>query len=245
MSLVVIAETVRRHFVSVAFVGYAAIVAFIAFMLAWFEGPAGGWHSFAGLLILVAGAQLIGPEFSSGTLQLVLAKPINRSVYLLSRYAGVIAAIWIFLALGFAFELVGRVTRAKTSIPLQSMSVTTLNVALDALLICALLVFFGSFLRSYLNVVLFFVLRMFIGLTMAAINEIRPEMPGLMGIMARYFDRHPEIARVVAAIGRNLYPDRPITFDRTWLMLVLSNSAVALLLACLIFRRREVPYGAD
>lgn len=243
MSPVVIAETVRRHFASVAFVGYALIVAFIAFMLAWFDGPPGGWHAFVALLILVAGSQLIGPEFSSGTLQLVLAKPINRSVYLLSRYGGVIAAIWIFLAFGLGFELLGRATRGN-AVQLQSMSVRTAIIGLDALLICALLVFFGSFLRSYLNVALYFVLQMFIGLTMAAINEIRPSMPGLIGVMARFFDRHPEIARAVAAIGRNLYPDRPITYDRNWIMLVLSNSAVALLLACLIFRRREVPYGA-
>jgi hypothetical protein len=47
-------------------------------------------------------------------------------------------------------------------------------------------------------------------------------------------------------IQDNLYPETPLVpFDRNWLLKVFSNAAIALLLACLIFRRREVPYGAD
>lgn len=244
MSPVVIAETVRRHFTSVAFVGYLIIVAFIAFINAWFDGPAGEWHGFTVLLILVAGAQLIGPEFSSGTLQLILAKPTNRSVYLLSRFAGVIVAIWIFLTLALSSELIGRALRGH-AMQFQSVTTTTMNLGVNGILICALLAFYGSFLRSYLNVVVYFVLQIFISMTVAAINQIRSDLAGTIGAMARFFDRHPEIARVIATIGENLYPSRPNTFDRDWLMLILSNAAVALLLACLIFRRREVPYGAD
>ena len=41
-----------------------------------------------GSTVLITGCGPIGPEFSSGTLQLILVKPINRATYLLSRVAG-------------------------------------------------------------------------------------------------------------------------------------------------------------
>ena len=244
MSVVVIVETVRRHFASVAFVAYLIVVAFIAFMTAWFNTGPIAWRGFTSLLIVVAGAQLIGPEFSSGTLQLILARPINRSTYLLSRYAGVISAIWIFLLLALSTDLIARAIRGHT-LHLKEAAVATMNIGLEALLTCAILAFFGSFLRSYLNVALYFVLQVAISMIIAAINTIRIDIGGTLGVLARFVDRHPEIARFVSTVGENLYPDRPNGFDRAFVMLILSNAAVALLFACLCFRRREVPYGAD
>jgi hypothetical protein len=56
---------------------------------------------------------------------------------------------------------------------------------------------------------------------------------------------HMEVDRVLLTIDQNLFPDLPPRLDPVWIMMVLSNAAVALLIACLVFRRREVPYGAD
>ena len=57
---------------------------------------------------------------------------------------------------------------------------------------------------------------------------------------------HPSVIGTLHTIHDNVYPDPPLVpFDRNWLLKVFGNAAAALLLACLIFRRREVPYGAD
>ncbi|HEX8153033.1 MAG TPA: hypothetical protein VF698_07915, partial [Thermoanaerobaculia bacterium] len=92
MSGVVILETLRRHVTSGAFLLVLLMLAAIAVAGSQTTSPAWIWPSFASLLTLILGAQLIGPEFSSGTLQLILAKPIGRSTYLLSRVAGVLLA---------------------------------------------------------------------------------------------------------------------------------------------------------
>lgn len=243
MSLVVIAETVRRHLTSTFFLLYAMFAVAMAFIMGRYQSTPGGWHGLMALLVYITGAQLIGPEFSSGTLQLILARPINRSTYLLSRYTGVITSIWLFVAVGFAAEIVGRLSGGK-SIEWWSV-VPSLNVGVEAMLTCALLVLFGTFLRSYMNVALYVLLNITLTVAVSAINQLKSGMPGLIGALARFFERHPEIGAAISWIERNVYPDRPPAFDRSWLMLILSNSALALLIACLIFRRREVPYGAD
>jgi hypothetical protein len=68
----------------------------------------------------------------------------------------------------------------------------------------------------------------------------------LLGALLAFRRKLPES---VGAAGQfmqnNLFPSTPYGFSREWLLLVLANAAIAILLACLAFRRREVPYGAD
>ena len=65
-------------------------------------------YALAWLIVLGTGSQLIGPEFSSGTLQLIVARPVNRSYYLLSRVAGAFAAILTIDLLAAAALAVGK-----------------------------------------------------------------------------------------------------------------------------------------
>ncbi len=243
MSLVVIAETIRRHLTSTFFLLYAMFVWFTAFVLGRYQSSPGAWQGLVAVVVYITGAQLIGPEFSSGTLQLILAKPVNRSTYLLSRYGGVIIAIWVFVAVAITGEIAGRFSSAKAFE--WSRIVPSFNLAVEAMLTCALLAMFGSFLRSYMNVALYALLGVAITVANTAINELRVGIPGVIGALGGFFGQYPQIGATISWIERNLYPGRPVTFERNWVLLVLSNSAVALLLACLIFRRREVPYGAD
>src|SRR5260370_20856944 len=57
------------------------------------------------LLGILLSCQLIGPEFSRGTLQLILVKPLNPSAYLISRVGGVIVVLWVAILLSFAFDV--------------------------------------------------------------------------------------------------------------------------------------------
>jgi ABC-type transport system involved in multi-copper enzyme maturation permease subunit len=224
VSGVVISETLRRHLTNVAFVAGAIVVAIVAIGVSHFERPGTVWPGLVVLIALVAGSAVIGPEFSSGTLQLILVKPINRAVYLLSRVAGVVLAVWSAALLAAICEYVGRSLREFTPI-----ATSLVNSMADALLVVSLLAFLGSFTRAYFNVAIYFLAQMFLGM--------------LIGLGVRKFPE--QLNRALRFAMENLYPDAPPRIDRDWLLLVACNAAIALLLACLIFRKREVPYGAD
>lgn len=229
MSEVVYGETVRRHLTSVAFLGYLGFLVIVALGTSRFNSPAAMWPTLVALLAIVAGSQPIGPEFSSGTLQLILVKPVTRSAYLLSRVAGVATAVTLAAAVACAAELVGRALSSQR-LAVEVLGTALFHSAIDSLFTVALLTFFGSFTRAYFNVAIFLVLQVGLGIAMG---------------IARMARTWPILPRILDQVNRNLFPEPPGTLDVQWLLLVLSNAAVALVLACLLFRRREVPYGAD
>ncbi|MDP9191636.1 MAG: ABC transporter permease subunit [Acidobacteriota bacterium] len=228
-SRIVIEETIRRHVTHAGYITYVAFLAIVGVGGSQFGAPSAVWPTLVGLLAIITGCGAIGPEFSSGTLQLILVKPINRATYLLSRVAGVLCVIWLAAIVPFACEVVGRL--AKGEVPWYAMSAKLLNTAVVAILTVSLLTLFGSLTRAYINVALYVALQIAMGI-----------LPPLLGFGG---ERYLPIARVVAVIDRNLFPSEIASIDRQWLLLVLSNAAVALVLACFAFRNREVPYGAD
>jgi len=229
-SRVVIEETIRRHVTHIGYLTYVAFLAILGVGVSQFGPPGGMWPTMVGLLAIITGCGPIGPEFSSGTLQLILVKPINRSTYLLSRVAGVLCVIWLAAIVPFVCEVVGRM--AKGEVPWQAMSATLLNTAALAILTVSLLTLFGSLSRAYLNVAFYMVLQIALSVS-----------PMLLSLGGR--ERFAPIARGIAVIQDNLFPSAMAGFDREWLLLVLSNAAVAVVVACFVFRSREVPYGAD
>ncbi len=229
MSGVVYAETVRRHLTSVAFLGYLAFLAIVALGTSRFNSPAAAWPTLVALLAIITGSQPIGPEFSSGTLQLILVKPVTRSAYLLSRVAGVATVTTLAATVAGAAELLGRAVWSQR-LAADFIGAALVNSMAESLFTIALLTFFGSFTRAYFNVGIFLTLQVGLSVTMA---------------LAALSRKWPSLPRVLEQVNRNLFPDAPGSIDAQWLLLVLSNAAVALALACLIFRRREVPYGAD
>ena len=224
MSGVVIGETLRRHYTNVGYVAYVVLLAMVALFISQFERPGSLWPGLVMLLAIITGCAPIGPEFSSGTLQLILVKPINRAVYLLSRVAGVVLAVWIAAVVAALTELLGRGFSELTPI-----ATALVHSMADALLVVSLLTLIGSFTRAYFNVALYFGVQIFLGL--------------LAGIGARKFPE--QVTRALTVITQNLYPDAPPRLSGDWLLLVACNAAIALVLACVIFRGREVPYGAE
>ena len=229
LSKVVIEETIRRHLTHIGYVTYVAYMAIVAVGVSQFGPPAAMWPTLVGLLSIITGCGPIGPEFSSGTLQLILVKPINRATYLLSRVAGVLCVIWLAALVPFACEVICRLIKGQ--VPWHAMGTTLLNTAVLAILTVSLLTLFGSLTRAYLNVALYMVLQ-------AALSVI----PMMLSLNR---ERFAAISRVIAVMDQNLYPEAIPGLDWRWLLLVLSNAGVALTLACFVFRSREVPYGAD
>jgi len=226
VSGVVVAETMRRHLTSIAFWSFLALLAIFAMG----GGNMGGgrmWPMLVLALAVVTGGGVIGPEFSSGTLQLILVKPVNRAVYLLSRVAGVVAITWLAAVAAAGFEAAGAALDGRTQ--WTAIGIALSSSFADSLLIVALLAFFGSVTRAYYNVVIW------VGAQLLLLI--------LLAFGARRFP--PELLKAIRWVHGNLFPETPSGFDRNWLLLVACNAAIALLLACLAFRNREVPYGAD
>lgn len=224
MSWVVVSETLRRHATNVGYVAYVILLAMAGVAVAQFERPGAVWPGLVTLLAIIIGCTPIGPEFSSGTLQLILVKPVSRAVYLVSRVAGVVLAVWSGALIAALAELI-----ARGFSEFNPIAISFLNSLAGTLLIVSLLTFFGSFLRAYFNVATYFLLQIFLG--------------ALIGIGARKFPAG--VTRAITTVMQNVFPDAPPRLEAAWLLMVTCNAAIALVLACLIFRRREVPYGAE
>ena len=243
--MVVMAEALRRHFAHLGYIAALLLLIILSATTAAIGAPTSAPYEMIGLFALIAGCQLIGPEFSSGTLQLILSKPIGRSEYLLSRVIGVVLAISVAIVVMFASDAIGRLI-AGTPIAWRMAAEAALVSALKVLLLCALLAFFGSFSRSYVNAGIYIGAQILLSMTLGIFSMMKNAVSGEMGVIGAFLRAHPAVMNGLAAIHANLFPDAPaIPFDRNWILMMVSNATVALLLACIIFSRREVPYGAD
>lgn len=241
MNRTVIEETLRRHVTSVPYIAYLAFLGIIAFGVSVFDRPASGWPTLLTLLALITGAGAIGPEFSSGTLQLILVKPVNRATYLLSRVTGIVLAVWLASLVPAVCELAGRAMWGSGGLQARVIGTALLNSAADTLLAVSLLALLGSLTRAWLNIAIY--MTALIGLSMTAV--VLALVRQSRNAVGRFLNEHTAIERALQVVDANLFPELPPQLDPQWFLMVLSNAAVALLLACLAFRNREVPYGAD
>jgi ABC-type transport system involved in multi-copper enzyme maturation permease subunit len=167
-------------------------------------------------------------------------KPVTRAAYLLSRVAGVVLVVWTAAIIAALLELAGRAMWAG-SVPAAIIGSTLLNAMFDVILAVSLLALLGSLTRAYFNVAIYVVTMAGLSMLGGAMGILRQMGSGL----GEFLKAHPEIERALYAVDRNLFPDVPRNLDTQWTLMVLGNAAIALALACLAFRRREVPYGAD
>lgn len=242
---VVFFETVRRHIANAGFLVLVAMLCTIAACVGAFGGPPQIWQGLVKLLAIILACQLIGPEFSSGTLQLILAKPINRSAYVVGRVFGVVTVIWVMTLAPFAADAACRGFISSSDPAWAPLIGSTINSMLVSLLTTSLMAFFGSFMRSYFNVAVYFLLQVALSLLLGAINSIQKGMIAKLAKLGAFFSAHPIIQHSAFWIHEQFFPDPQPLLDMKVVLLVLSNSAIAVLLASMIFSRREVPYGAD
>lgn len=241
MNRVVIVETLRRHLRHPAFVIALILLVMLALGVSFFDRPGSAWPSMVSLLALITGCAVIGPEFSSGTLQLILVKPVNRAVYLLSRVTGVVLVVWLAAAVAAIAELAGRAIWGQATLPAKVIGITLLNAWTDAILAVALLALLGSVTRAYFNIAIYVAALFGLNLSGVVFALVRQSR----NAAGMFLAANPAIETTVQMIEQNLFPELPPGLDPAWTVMVLSNAAIALLLACLAFRRREVPYGAD
>ena len=241
MNRVVIEETVRRHVTNVFYLAFLGLVIIIALAVSVFDRPGSAWPSLVSLLSLIAGCGVIGPEFSSGTLQLILVKPVNRAVYLVSRVTGVVLVVWFAAIVAAVCELAGRAIWGDTGIQAKAIGSTLLNSATDTILAVAVLALLGSLTRAYFNIAIYVAVMFGLNVSFVVLAFVRQTQTAA----GQFLQDHTGLERSLPVIEANLFPELPPLLSANWSLMILSNAAVALLLACLAFRRREVPYGAD
>jgi len=144
MSWIVIRETVRRNLTNVYFIISALVATALSLLYTYTNGqPSTG----IAVLATFLAAQVIGPEISSGSLQLVMARPIGRGPYLLSRFAGVclvaMLLVWVVVLATLLFGTVIGQEIAIVDQPLHEVA-----ASLKMIFFMALIVLFGCIGRS-------------------------------------------------------------------------------------------------
>ena len=241
MNRVVIGETVRRHITNVFFLAFVGFLILVALAVSAFDRPASGWPGLVALLSLITGCGVIGPEFSSGTLQLILVKPVTRAAYLLSRVTGVVLVVWLAALVAAATELVGRALWGHGTLHAKALGAALLNSATDTILAVALLALLGSITRAYFNIAIYIAVLAALNVGQVVLALVRQSH----NAVGEYLAQHHGVERAVQIVEANLFPELSPRLSATWSLMVLCNASIALVLACLAFRRREVPYGAD
>lgn len=189
------------------------------------------------LFVLAAGS--VSRDAGSGALQMILARPIRRSDYILGRTLGIAAAFGIFLIATFVLALLmpkilpflasGDVNAAATARALAGSF-------LQGLLVAATLVFFSTFLPGYADVLAFFLLGLCLGVP---------------GVLAQWLQA-PWLDRVGKALHENISPTVPwdeVLRGENPLQPAVGRFALALVCflvaALVVFSRREFAYGQD
>lgn len=240
MNGTVVAETMRRHFSSIGFIAYVILLGLIGLFASGFATPGSMWPSLVALLSIITGSAIVGPELSTGALQLIVSKPIRRSVYLLSRVAGVFACVAIAAVVGLAAETAGRLLRGDVPLPWPRMTSMFGGALAASLLVIAMLTFLGSLTRSYFNAAIYLGTEAAMSAVQAVLGMLRIRGEGF----GAYLAQHRGVERGLAGVDDVLFASvRELTVP--WLLRVAVTVAVALALACAAFERREVPYGAD
>lgn len=236
MNGIVFAETVRRHLASIGYISFLIFVAIIGVFVATFNSPASAWPSLITALAVIAGSAIIGPEFTTGSLQLIVSKPVARHAYLLGRVAGVWACAGLAAFCALSAETITRVI-IGARLPWQRLLEVFASELVVALLAVSLLTMLGSMTSSYFNAAIY------IGVWFALLGA--EVILGAMRLRSAFIDQHPELQQVVTSIDDAIFPSAPDHLTNAWLLRSTALIVTSLALACLTFQRREVPYGAD
>lgn len=230
----------RRHVTSVGYVTFVVFVALIGLFASGFAVAGSMWPSLVGLLSIITGSAIIGPEFSTGALQLIVSKPIRRSVYVLSRVTGVFVSVSLAAIAGLGAEVFGRLLREGTA-PWPRLAAVFGGALAVSLLAIALLTFLGSLTRSYFNAAIYIGTEAALNATLVVLGTLRVRGVGFGAFLAH----HPSIERGLTTIDDVLFASVPAELTAQFMLRVAITVVVALALACVAFERREVPYGAD
>jgi len=218
----------RQRFGSVGIVAalllFSGLTAFASF------GRPGGGPALVALFVLAAGS--VSRDVSSGALQMILSRPIRRTEYLFGRYLGILAAFGAFLVLTWILTalmaaVIGAASSSRPDLDLGTVARSLLKEFFAGALTGAVLLFFSTFLPGIADVLAYVILQIVLS-------------PPL---------KSPALRRALEVARENLLPSSGWLFERGPSSEAAGRYALALtvylVLAAVIFSRRELPYGQD
>ncbi len=229
---------VRQKFGSGGLVAALSVLALLEILNLSAHGVERGF-TMASWAIFILAAGSVSRDISSGALQMILARPIRRTRYLYGRYAGILASYALFLVVTSALAylvvtfLVPRSPRASvTELPPDALAAGLGAAFLSGAFQAAILLFFSTFLPGIADLLGLLLLYLVLNLPQLsqapwlrtlAENARENMMPSVeWGTVLR------GEGVLTAATGR-------------WIFAL----TVYLVLAAVVFSRRELPYGQD
>ena len=197
----------------------------------------GVWDFAAFFLAFFLGAIGISSEISARTIVHVMSRPVERSIYLLGRWFGVLMFLWIFLFIGIAGALLIAVWLKVPFAPTLWLGFADMYV--HAAFYSGLALSFSIITPPVLAAVLAFLLSILPGVVREAVNDPRPlhRIPALIGY-------YLGPARLPVDLIEESFSKSQLHTDYFLYVRVLGENALyviaALLIAALFFRRREI-----
>lgn len=187
------------------------------------------------LMMVIFAAGIVARDIRSGTVQMILARPLRRSGYLFGRYFGVVFLEAIFLAgAAAAGWAVGQISHHP--VPMGVELLAALGRLLQASLYGALLLLFSTFLPGYGDVLGYVLLWILFGIG---------------GQIAAALERDA-VRRVIGTVKNQVLPEPPwegILRSGRWLHPAAGAWALAvagaLAVATLVFSAREFSYAHE
>jgi ABC-type transport system involved in multi-copper enzyme maturation permease subunit len=220
-------------------IALTALALLAAFQVALTGG--GGGFEVGTLSVLILAAACVSRDAGSGALQMILCRPIRRSDYLLGRYVGILAAYGLFLlaTLGLALLISRALPLLGTSpqpLTLGSLARGAAGSMLGAVGVAAPILLLSTVLPGYGDVLGYILLTPLLSLPSLAAQILKA----------------PALERVGALLRQNLLPSldwNAVLSGRNplgeptgrWLLAVVAE----ILLAIVLFSRREFAYGQD
>lgn len=251
-----ISEALRRKVLNAfLMVGVAFIVLTFAFQalqarqeLTLIKGMGLGIISLAGILItVILSINLIPTEIERRTIYTILSKPVRRHEFLLGKYLGALATILINIGLmTVVFVIAVAIKQAMAQQPVDAFELFKggLMTYMQLLLLCSLAIFLSVFLTPLVN--FFLTLSLFIIGNLSSYTQDLAKNQENVLIKGFFTAVH----YIVPNFGNFQYtnpllqPDVQVKSEALFLtqnvIYALVYSAVLLILAVLVFDRREV-----
>jgi len=197
----------------------------------------GVWDFAAFFLAFFLGAVGLSSEISARTIVHIMSRPVERGIYLLARWFGVLIFLWLFLSIGIAGSL-------AISLWLQAPFAPTLWLAFAEMYVRAtfysgLALGFSVITPPVLAAVLAFLLSILPSILHNAIKDPRPwhHVPALIGY-------YLGPARMPVNLLQESFAKERLHTDYALYLRVLGENLLyvvaILLVAAILFRRREI-----
>lgn len=251
-----VGEALRRKILNAfLMVGVAVLVLMFAFSqfqardeLTLIKGMGLGIISLAGILIsVILAINLIPTEIEKRTIYSILSKPVRRHEFLLGKYFGALGTVAINIGLmGLLFIVAVAVKQALTHSPMNAADLFkgVLMIYLQMLLLCSLAIFFSVFLTPLVN--FFLTLSLFIVGNMSSFTQDLAKTnhnPVIKNFFLAVHYLVPNFGNFNLT-NKLINPSVVIKDENLFLIqnvvYALVYAAVLMILAVLIFDRREV-----